>query len=51
LEIDPEHALALNNKGLALGKLGKLKSLFKRFRIQKIKWFTSEGKPVYEQQL
>jgi tetratricopeptide (TPR) repeat protein len=43
LEIDPKYALALNNKGLALNKLQDTKS-----EQRKIRWYTSDGKPVYE---
>jgi hypothetical protein len=43
LEIDPKYADALNNKGLALNKLEDTDS-----ERRKIKWYTSDGKPVYE---
>jgi tetratricopeptide (TPR) repeat protein len=43
LQIDPKHADALYNKGLALNKLQGTKS-----EQRKIKTYTSDGKPVYE---
>jgi tetratricopeptide (TPR) repeat protein len=55
MEIDPKYVLVLNNKRLALEKLQSTKSEegkklgWKRlFRQRKIKWYTSDGKPVYE---
>ena len=56
LRIKPDFALVINNKRLAQEKLGKEgkednKGFFSRFRNKserKIKYYTSDGKPVYE---
>jgi hypothetical protein len=42
LEIDPKYAYALNNRDLAFKKLKD------QSEQRKIKWYASDGKPIYE---
>jgi tetratricopeptide (TPR) repeat protein len=42
LEIDPKNAYALNNRDISFNKLKD------ESEKRKIKWYTSDGKPVYE---
>jgi tetratricopeptide (TPR) repeat protein len=46
LAIDPNNTYALNNKAKALSNLGKYPGKYEANK--RIKWYTSDGKPVYE---
>jgi tetratricopeptide (TPR) repeat protein len=48
LEIDPKHVLAKKNRDISLKRMGKQPYKSGTNIEKNIKWYTSDGKPVYE---